>query len=228
MPLKTTLEGILSPLKNSNQSTLQNQISKPISKWQLPRDYSNGFIGSFKGPLRNCYRTTLINNPLSTSKTKEYLTEYRCIVESSAARTIEVILVTYPNEINGITNCYIIWKFRNSNFQEQKDTESVLIGNLSQDLLITKEEYFNWVMKNLLDYTLIKGLIGNNNFSNKEKYITDIIYDGNKCSLGFDSQKAEECQTNMVIDDQQKMLLKLIDTHNNEVMKRPDYRGPKK
>lgn len=228
MPLKTTLEGILSPLKNSNQSTLQNQISKPISKWQLPHDTSTGLIGSFKGPLRNCYRTTVIKNPTSTDSIEECITEYRCIVENSPERTIEVVLVTYPNEIEGITNCYVMWRFREDNFQEQVDEASILLGNLNQDLLITKEEYFNWVMKNLLDYTLIKGLIGNNNISNKEKYITDIIYDGNKCSLGFDSQKAEECQTNMVIDDQQKMLLKLIDTHNNEVMKRPDYRGPKK
>lgn len=216
-------------LNSADQTAPQTPIHDTTTKWQLPHDTSTGLIGSFKGNLRNCYRETFINNPLSTSTIKEHITEYRCIVENSPERRIEVVLVTYPNEIEGIVNCHVIWKFRDSNFQEQVDTASILIGNLNQDMLKTKEEYFNWVMKELLNYTLIKGLIGNNNDSSKEKYITDIIYhEGGPYSIGFDPTKAKECQINQGIVNQQKMLLELIDAHNNEVMKSPDYRGPKK
>ncbi len=212
-------------LKDANQPALQTTKQETT---KLPNDTSTGRIGSFKGKLRNCYRETFINNPLSTSTIKEHITEYRCIVENSPERRIEVVLVTYPNEIEGIVNCHVIWKFRDSNFQEQVDTASILIGNLNQDMLKTKEEYFNWVMKDLLDYTMIKGTIGDNNDSSKGKYITDILYYDGQYSIGFDSKKAAECQTNRKIAEQQQMLINLIDAHNNEVMKSPDYRGPQK
>lgn len=215
--------------KGAYQPTPQTPIHETTTKWQLPQDTSTGLIGSFKGPLRNCYRTTVIKNSTSADSIEECITEYRCIVENSPERTIEVVLVTYPNEIEGITNCYVMWRFRDSNFQEQVDEASILIGNLNQDLLITKEEHFNCVMKELLNYTSIKGRKENPNDSSKGKYIADILYHKSGiCSIGFDPTKAEKCQTNQGIVNQQKMLLELIDAHNNEMINRPDYRGPKK
>ena len=212
----------------AGQPAPQTPIHETTTKWQLPHDTSTGLIGSYKGPLRNCYRTTIIKDPASANSIEECITEYRCIVENSTEKTIEVVLVTYPNEINGITNCYVMWRFRDDNFQEKADEASILLGNLNQDLLITKEEYFNWVMKEILNYNLIKGMIGNNNDSSKGKYITDILYHEGQYSIGYDSTKAKECQENQGIVNQQKMLLELIDAHNNEMINRPDYRGPKK
>ena len=208
--------------KGENQPTPQPETTP---KWQLPRNDSNMPIGLFKGQTENCYRTIMIENPLSTDNIKEIITEYRCIVENSAERTTEVVLVVYPNEIDGITNCHVIWKFRNRNFEEQESHASVLIGNIYQDLLINNEEYFNWVMKNLLDYHLIKGIIGNNNDSSIGTYICDIRYDENKYSIEFDTQKEEQCRTNKEIVKQQNLLHILIDARNKEVMERSDYRG---
>lgn len=109
-------------------------------RWNLRISRQSSKIGIFKGDFKDCYRILKTEN--------EEISEVRCIHYNS-----ETILVYYPIAVVVLDQlvyaCEVIWKISGKN--EYIDSKKILIGDIDETLLKTDRNYFNCLMRDLLE-----------------------------------------------------------------------------
>lgn len=178
-------------------------------QWNLGISRQNSPIGQFKGVSKNCYRIIKTED--------EEINEIRCVHYNS-----ETILVYYPIAVviqdQLIYACEVIWKI--SGQTEFIDSKKVLIGDIDAKLLKTDINYFNCLMKELLEQKRINRYEKNSKEENNSKLYIGSIRKINEIYRKYMNKTVkEECQKSKSLKQKQEILEKIIKEYNSKIPK---------
>ena len=175
-------------------------------RWILRISRQSSKIGDFRGPSKDCYRILKAEN--------EEINEIRCVHYNS-----ETILVYYPIAVvvnnQSVYACEVIWKVTGKT--EVIDSKKVLIGDIDETLLKTDRNYFNCLMRDLLELKRIykydkKKKEDNNNLL----YIGSIKKINNVYRRYMNKNMMDECTKSKGLKNKQAILEKKIKEYNSE------------
>ena len=179
-------------------------------RWNLKISRQSSQIGKFKGEAKDCYRILKTEN--------EEINEVRCIHYNS-----ETVLVYYPISVvvqnQLIYACEVIWKI--SGKTEVIDSKKVLIGDIDETLLKTDRNYFNCLMRELLELKRIyKYEKTKQEDNNNLLYIGSIKKINNVYRRYMNKNMMDECTKTKGIKNKQEILEKTIKEYNSEIPKK--------
>ena len=177
--------------------------------WNLGISRQSSKIGEFKGQSKDCYRIL---------KTKEEeIKEIRCTYYNS-----ETILVYYPIAVvvqnQSVYACEVIWK--ESGKTEFTDSKEILIGDIDETLLKTDRNYFNCLMRELLELKRVyKYIKTSKEDNNKLLYIGCIKKIGGIYRRYMNKNMMDECEKSKGIKSKKEILEKTIKEYNSGITK---------
>lgn len=174
-------------------------------RWNLRLSKQSSKIGEYKGKSKDCYRILKTEN--------EEINEIRCTHYNS-----ETILIYYPIAVvldQLVYACEVIWKISGKN--EFIDSKKVLIGDIDETLLKTDRNYFNCLMRDLLEmkrvYKYIKTIEADNN---KELYIGSIKKINGIYRRYMNKNIMDQCEKSKGIKLKREILENTIKEYNSE------------
>ena len=179
-------------------------------RWNLRISRQSSKIGDFRGPSKDCYRILKAEN--------EEINEIRCVHYNS-----ETILVYYPIAVvvnnQSVYACEVIWKVTGKT--EVIDSKKVLIGDIDETLLKTDRNYFNCLMRDLLELKRIyKYDKTKKEDNNNLLYIGSIKKINNVYRRYMNKNMMDECTKTKGIKNKQEILEKTIKEYNSEISKK--------
>jgi hypothetical protein len=198
----------LTPNNQFDKITIREGVNMAVG-WNLAISRQSCKIGEFKGQSKDCYRIL---------KTKEEeIKEIRCTYYNS-----ETILVYYPIAVvvqnQSVYACEVIWK--ESGKTEFTDSKEILIGDIDETLLKTDRNYFNCLMRELLELKRIyKYIKTSKEDNNKLLYIGCIKKIGGIYRRYMNKNMMDECEKSKGIKSKREILEKTIKEYNNEIIK---------